>query len=141
MNTGSPKLLVIPSGDSSENSEASGAQDKLLLYRHKKQSLREKFVRFRTTTWQLLLKVYSWLVFLYRLCQCKGWRCPWRVRVGPGGGVDEGGEEQEGNDGDSTHHSIEMAESHGNPITSRSATRKLTPVTPMPPGVVDESAT
>ena len=145
MNTGNPKLLLIPIGDASESAEASGTQDKVLLYRHKKQSMREKLVEFCAGVWRVLLRIHYWLAFLYRLCRCKKWACPWRARVeAEDGADDEEGEEREGNNDDSTHQSIEMGETsddRGNPITSEARTRMLTPITPfrdpVPPGVVD----
>ena len=58
MNTGNPKLLVIPAGMlRSEGSEGGSPQERVLFYRHKQRKLQERIVHVCQVIWHLLMQV------------------------------------------------------------------------------------
>ena len=58
MNTGNPKLLVIPAGMlRSEGSEGGSPQERVLFYRRKQRKLQERIVHVCQVIWHLLMQV------------------------------------------------------------------------------------
>ena len=58
MNTGNPKLLVIPAGMlRSEGTDGTSPQERVLFYRRKQRKLRERIVHICQVIWQLVLQV------------------------------------------------------------------------------------
>ena len=58
MNTGNPKLLVIPAGMlRSEGSEGASPQERVLFYRRKQRKLQERIVHICQVIWHLLVQV------------------------------------------------------------------------------------
>ena len=81
MNTGNPKLLVIPAGMlRSEGSEGASPQERVLFYRRKQQKLQERIVHICQVIWQLLLQV---CVCVCGQCSVRYIQCRYRYKHGP----------------------------------------------------------
>lgn len=68
MNTGSPKLLVIPSSNASgDNSDSRDHQDREPLYHHKQQSLKERLRLLVVLLLRVANQVSNWFMTLVEL--------------------------------------------------------------------------
>ena len=74
MNTGNPKLLVIPAEVArSDGPEGASSQDRILFYRRKQRRLQKRIIQTCLTIWQLLVQVG---VFVCGVCGVCVW-CVW----------------------------------------------------------------